>query len=209
MSRSFSGATDARVSRFSLSAFLWRQMLVLSGILLFGLLALGVAALATWNVSDPSPSYATSNLPTNIMGYTGAAFADVVMQFLGLSGVTALLPVLAWSLALITGRRIHRIPARLAAWPAAAIIGAAVIGCFPAPKTWPIPNGIGGVIGDMILRFPALFIGSYPTGVSAMALGAVLALPAAALLLFASGFIGNGAPLDEDEPVLPLSLIHI
>lgn len=95
MSRSYSGAPGGRMARFSLSAFLWRQAQVLGGLALFCLLALGVASLATWNVSDPSPSYATSNLPTNIMGYTGAAFADVVMQFLGLSGVIAFLPVLS------------------------------------------------------------------------------------------------------------------
>ncbi|MBB4065297.1 FtsK/SpoIIIE family DNA translocase [Gellertiella hungarica] len=204
MSRSYTGASDPRVSRFTLSTFLWRQTQVLLGLSIFGLIALGVAALATWNVSDPSPSYATSNLPTNLMGYTGAAFADVVMQFFGLAGVVAFLPVLSWSLALITGRRIHRMPQRIAAWLVAAIIGAAVMGCFPPPKTWPIPNGIGGVIGDMILRFPALFIGSYPTGMFAMALGGILAIPAAGLLLFASGLIGNGSPVDEDEPVVAM-----
>ena len=204
MSRGYTGATDARASRFTLSNFLLRQMQMLLGLGIFLMLALAVASLATWNVSDPSPSYATSNLPTNIMGYSGAAFADVTMQFFGLAGVIAFLPVLSWSLALITGRRIQRMPSRIAGWLLSAVIGSAVLGCFPAPMTWPIPNGIGGVVGDMILRFPALFIGAYPTGVFAMVLGGVLAVPAIALLLFAAGLIGNALPMDEDEPVVAM-----
>ncbi len=202
MARGISAAPDSRASRFTLSAFLWRQFLALTGIALFFLLALGVAALATWNVSDPSPSYATSNPPTNLMGYSGAAFADVAMQFFGLGCVLAFLPVLSWSLALITGRRIYGIPSRIAAWLGAAIAGAATLGCFPAPMTWPIPNGIGGVVGDMILRFPALFIGAYPTGLFAMVLGAVLALPTLALLAYAAGLIGNSEPEENDEPLI-------
>nr|WP_316656888.1 DNA translocase FtsK [uncultured Gellertiella sp.] len=204
MGRSISAASDGRASRFTLSTFLWRQAQALLGIAIFGLLALGVAALATWNVSDPSPSYATSNLPTNLMGYSGAAFADVTMQFLGLSGVIAFLPVLAWSLALITGRTIHKFPSRIAAWAGSAVAGSAVLGCFPAPLTWPIPNGIGGVVGDMILRFPALFIGAYPTGIFAIVLGSILALPTAVLLLFASGLIGNAVPEEDEEPLVTM-----
>jgi S-DNA-T family DNA segregation ATPase FtsK/SpoIIIE len=189
-----------RPDRFSLSAFVWRQITGLAGFALFFLLALAIAALATWNVMDPSYSYATGNVPTNILGYSGAAFADIVMQALGLASVIAMLPVVAWALALITGRRIRRIPARLGAWGLGSVVSAACVGCFPAPLTWPIPNGIGGVIGDMILRFPALFVGAYPSGIFATILGCVLAAPAAWLMLFAAGIIGQTEPEeDEDE----------
>ena len=198
MSRSNSAAMDGRPDRFSLSAFVWRQVTGLIGCVLFLLLALAVAALATWNVMDPSYSYATGNQPTNILGYGGAAFADVMMQALGLSCVIAMLPIVAWALALISGRSFDRIPARLGAWGLGCIIAAASVGCFPAPLTWPIPNGIGGVIGDMILRFPALFVGAYPSGIFATILGCVFAVPAAWLMLFASGLVGRLDP-DEDE----------
>ena len=77
MSRGNSAALDGRLDRFSLSAFVWRQITGLAGFALFLLLALAVAALATWNVMDPSYSYATGNAPTNILGYGGAAFALV------------------------------------------------------------------------------------------------------------------------------------
>ncbi len=86
---------DGRPDRFSLSGFMLRQAQTLFGFAIFLLLALAVAALATWNVADPSYSYATGNEPSNILGYSGAAFADIAMQFFGLASVVALLPVVA------------------------------------------------------------------------------------------------------------------
>ncbi|MBB3658776.1 S-DNA-T family DNA segregation ATPase FtsK/SpoIIIE [Rhizobium sp. BK650] len=201
MARSTSPAMDGRPDRFSFSAFMLRQIQALTGFAVFLALALAVAALATWNVTDPSYSYATSNLPTNVLGYSGAAFADIAMQFLGLASVVSMLPVVAWALALISGRHISRIPARAGAWLAGTVLSSAVIGCFPPPLTWPIPNGIGGVIGDMILRFPALFVGAYPTGVFATAVGCVFAVPTAWMMLFAAGIVGRNE-LDEEEDEL-------
>ncbi|MGV1753765.1 DNA translocase FtsK 4TM domain-containing protein [Agrobacterium sp. CG674] len=200
MDRVTSPTFDGRDNRFVLTAFVVRQILALCGFAVLGVLALGITALATWNVADPSLSYATGNAPTNLLGHSGAIFADIMMQFLGLSALIAMLPILAWSFALISGRKFSRIPARLVAWVSGAFIASASLGCFPAPLTWPLPNGIGGVIGDMILRFPALFIGAYPTGTFATVLGSLFAIPAAWLMLFASGLLG--APDEEDELVV-------
>lgn len=200
MDRVTSPTFDGRDNRFVLTAFVVRQILALCGFAVLGVLALGITALATWNVADPSLSYATGNAPTNLLGHSGAIFADIMMQFLGLSALIAMLPILAWSFALISGRKFSRIPARLVAWVSGAFIASASLGCFPAPLTWPLPNGIGGVIGDMILRFPALFIGAYPTGTFATVLGSLFAIPAAWLMLFASGLLG--APDEEDELIV-------
>ena len=204
MGRSSSAAMANRSPRLALTAFVWRQALALLGFGIFLALALAVAALATWNVADPSFSYATDNAPTNILGFAGAAFADLMMQFLGLASIVALLPVLALALALISGRKYDRVPARLAAWGGGALLASATLGCFPAPPTWPIPNGIGGVIGDMILRFPALFVGAYPTGMVAIVLGCIFTLPCIWLMLFASGLVGEAFEEDaedDDKPV--------
>ncbi|HEX2147871.1 MAG TPA: DNA translocase FtsK [Pseudorhizobium sp.] len=203
MSRSNSAAMGHGSAKAMLTAFLVRQALALAGFAIFIGLALAVMALATWNVADPSFSYATDNEPTNLLGYGGAAFADLMMQFFGLASLVALLPALALALALISGREFNRVPARLAAWGGGTLLAAASLGCFPAPFTWPIPNGIGGVIGDMILRFPALFVGAYPTGTLATILGVIAAVPAAWMLLFASGLVGEAFD-DEDEADLPV-----
>jgi S-DNA-T family DNA segregation ATPase FtsK/SpoIIIE len=202
MGRSNSAAMGTGSTRAMLTAFAVRQAMALAGFGIFIALALAVAALATWNVADPSFSYATDNQPTNLLGYAGATFADLMMQFLGLACLVALLPVLAFALALISGREFNRVPARLAAWGGGTLLVSASLGCFPAPFTWPIPNGIGGVIGDMILRFPALFVGAYPTGMLATILGILFAFPAAWLLLFASGLVGDAFE-DDDEDYAP------
>jgi S-DNA-T family DNA segregation ATPase FtsK/SpoIIIE len=194
-------------TRLVLTAFLWRQMLALAGFAVFIGLALAVAALATWNVADPSLSYATDRPPTNILGHAGAIFADLMMQFLGLASVFALLPVLALSLALIAGRRYDRIPARLAAWGGGTLLVSATLGCFPAPHTWPIPNGIGGVVGDMILRFPALFVGAYPTGMVAMVLGCIFTIPCIWLMLFASGLVGEAFEEESEDDEQPVAAV--
>src|SRR5690349_7090323 len=135
MSRSISAGLDNRHDRFVLSAFVWRQLQILFGLCTFLGLAFAVAALSTWNVSDPSLSYASSGAPANILGYPGAVFADIFMQFFGIASVIALLPVVAWGLALISGRRFNRVPQRAGAWLGGAILASAALACVPAPVT--------------------------------------------------------------------------
>ena len=73
-------------------AFLRRQAGRLAGVGLFAFVALGLASLGTWNVADPSFSHATDAPVSNAMGYPGAVFSDLAMQFFGLSSVAALVP---------------------------------------------------------------------------------------------------------------------
>lgn len=213
MGRMNSPAIDARENRFVFSAFVMRQVSAFSGFGILILLAICVVALSTWDVADPSLSHATSREPNNLLGYNGAIFADLMMQFFGLAGLIALLPLVAWAFTLIAGKKINRIPLRLATWLGGAFLASASLGCFAPPATWPLPNGIGGVIGDMILRFPALFLGEYPSGTVATALGSIIGFFAAILLLIASGFVARQEPEQDfvavkekaKEEVIPTS----
>ncbi|MCX8999296.1 DNA translocase FtsK [Rhizobiaceae bacterium BDR2-2] len=199
MGKSHMATIGRQSARFVFTAFLWRQIRAFTGFAIFIGLALGVAALATWNVDDPSFSHATGNEPANILGLGGAFFADGLMQLFGLAGVVILLPALGWSLSLVGGRGVDRLPTRIASWGIGALLAAASAGCMPAPRTWPLPNGIGGVTGDLILRFPALFIGAYPSGAAAVVIATTLGLPAAWFLLVASGLVGR----EPELPVIP------
>jgi len=178
---------------YGLRGFVQRQVTRLSGLAILAVCAFSLASLATWNVADPSFSHATDNVVTNAMGYPGAVIADILMQFLGLGSVVALVPAAAWALFLVMARGIDRKPARAGAWIAGAALGAGVVGCVTAPSTWPLPAGLGGVIGDLVLTVPSWLAGGYPTGAAAILTTAVLIGPTLWLIAFASGLLGRHA----------------
>ncbi|HEY6633565.1 MAG TPA: DNA translocase FtsK [Rhizobiaceae bacterium] len=199
-------------------AFLRRQAGRVAGFGLFAFVAFALASLGTWNVADPSFSHATGAPVTNAMGYAGAVLSDLAMQFFGLSSVAALVPAVIWGFLFVTARGVDNLPKRAAACFGAALFFAAIAGCATPPPTWPLPSGLGGVFGDMMLKLPSVFTGSgYPTGFLATLLAILLVGPALYLFAYGSGLSSrkNGfvvlaptrpkqkveeeAPLDEDE----------
>ncbi|MGH6860488.1 MAG: DNA translocase FtsK 4TM domain-containing protein, partial [Phyllobacterium sp.] len=169
-----------------------RQINILVGLAILCLVALAIGSLATWNVLDPSFSHATSNPTRNALGYPGAVFSDLAMQFFGLSAVVALMPAVLWGGLFITGRGVDRMPRRAIAWFGASLLAAAMAGCFAIPASWPMPIGLGGVLGDMVLKIPALFTGTFPRGGLAMILVAILAVPTVWIFAFAGGLTYRG-----------------
>jgi S-DNA-T family DNA segregation ATPase FtsK/SpoIIIE len=190
-----SGAAQLAIDEtgFGLRGFLHRQVARAAGLAVFAATGFCLAALATWTVADPSFSHATDNAVANAMGYPGAVVADLMMQFLGLGAVVALVPAVAWGIRLASARRIDRMPARAAAWAGAALLGAGIVGCITAPPTWPLPSGLGGVLGDLALGIPSWLAGGYPTGAAAILTVAVFIGPALWLLAFAATLTGGSA----------------
>ncbi|NGO49833.1 DNA translocase FtsK [Allomesorhizobium camelthorni] len=181
-------------------AFARRQVGRAVGLALFAFVVFGLASLGTWNVADPSFSHATANPVTNAMGYPGAVFSDLAMQFYGLSSVAALVPAVIWGFFFATARGVDRMPRRALAWFGASLLLAAIAGCVVAPPTWPLPSGLGGVFGDMVLKLPSLATGGYPTGWVASLLVMGFAGPAVWLSAYGSGLLSrrNGfAPMDQ------------
>ena len=187
---------DERVSedRLRITVLFRRQLFILLGLALLCLTAAAVGALATWNVADPSFSHATDAPVTNALGYPGAVFADIAMQFFGLASVPALLPLVIWGLLLMARGYVGRLARRGTAWFIAAVLFAAIASCFSVPESWPMPIGLGGVFGDMVLKLPAMFLGAFPHGAIASMIAFVLLIPALWLCLFACGLLGRAAP---------------
>ncbi|OWK20940.1 hypothetical protein AJ88_24620 [Mesorhizobium amorphae CCBAU 01583] len=125
------------------------------------------------------------------MGYTGAVFSDLAMQFFGLAAVAALVPAVIWGYLLFSARGVDRLPKRGLTWFGFALLAAAIVGCVTPPKTWPLPTGLGGVFGDMVLKIPGLVIGGYPTGLFASVLAVLLAAPALWLFAYGSALIAR------------------
>ena len=77
-------------------AALRRRLHELVGAVLLGVAGTAAVALATWSVQDPSLSHATNAPVRNMLGLTGAASADLMMQLLGIATIAFLFPVAAW-----------------------------------------------------------------------------------------------------------------
>jgi S-DNA-T family DNA segregation ATPase FtsK/SpoIIIE len=189
--RSQSHALSLNEGDHGFTGFLRRQVRKLAGTAILVVVAAVVAALATWNVADPSFSHATDNPVTNAAGYPGAVVSDILMQFFGLGSVVVLVPAIVWAIGLVLGRRIVQPGKRAFAWFGAAALGAGIIGCVEAPPTWPLPSGLGGVFGDIVLALPGRFIGAYPSGLAGFVTAALLFVPAGGLLYVACNALGT------------------
>jgi 4TM region of DNA translocase FtsK/SpoIIIE/Ftsk gamma domain len=127
----------------------------LCGVLGYALLAVMVAAaasLVTWNIADPSLTHAASGPTRNMLGPGGAIFSDLVMQLLGLAGVCVVLPPVFWALELIGKRRLDDARVKLVLAPIAVVALACAASSLPKIAGWPMPYGLGGAIGDFVLR---------------------------------------------------------
>ena len=187
-------AYDSRRRDDYLTALVRRQLRYIGGLAIFISLALAAVALSTWNVNDPSFSNANGAEPSNVLGHAGASFADLIMQFFGLGGILGLVPALFWGIGFVRNRPVDQMPKRAAAWFGAAWLSSAFFGLMPVSEAWPLPNGLGGVLGDMALKIPAAFTGGFPSGLFAVILGLLLVVPAGWCFLFGSGLIGRHYP---------------
>src|SRR5712671_4665784 len=174
---------------------LTRRLRELAGLSLIALAGVAAAALMTWSVQDPSLSHATSRAIRNILGYPGAIGADLLMQILGLGSIMLILPIAIWGWRMLTHRTFDREALRLGCWILCTVIAAGFASCWPHGGAWPLPTGLGGVIGDALVRAPAVVFGP-PGFLYRLALGVILFGAMVASFLFASGW---GSRAREEE----------
>ena len=176
------------------------QFRVLVGLAVLGLVAMAFASLASWSVLDPSFSHANGKPATNWLGYPGAVFADLAMQFMGLATALALVPPTLWGWSKLLQQPIESLRKRLFFWVLGVLGGSAALACLPIPQNWPLPTGLGGVSGDLILSIPQKAIGIEFSGVIAFAAGLVFTATTLYAILVAAGMIGlNPANADLAE----------
>jgi len=177
-----------------------RRVRELVGLGLIALSGVAAAALMTWSVQDPSLSHATSRAIRNVLGYPGAISADLLMQILGLGSIMLVLPIAVWGWRMLTHRTFDREALRLGCWLLATVLAAGFASCFKHGGSWPLPTGLGGVVGDALVRAPAVVFG--PAGlIYRLVLGTILFAAMSAAFLFASGW---GSRPREDEELTPI-----
>ena len=172
-----------------------RRLRELAGLSLISLSGVAAAALMTWSVQDPSLSHATSRPIRNLLGYPGAIGADLLMQILGLGAIMLILPVAVWGWRMLTHRTFDREALRLGCWILCAVLAAGFASCWPHGGAWALPTGLGGVVGDALVRAPAVVFG--PAGFTyRLVLGITLFAAMCTAFLFASGW--GSRPREEE-----------
>jgi S-DNA-T family DNA segregation ATPase FtsK/SpoIIIE len=136
-----------------------RRLAELIGLGLLVLAVISSLALATWSVQDPSFSHATNAPIRNLLGAPGAVASDLLIQIFGLASIVIMLPLAVWGWRLITHRGVRREWLRLLFWIGAIVLGAGFASCLPKSGGWPLPTGLGGVIGDAVLKLPFYVFG--------------------------------------------------
>jgi S-DNA-T family DNA segregation ATPase FtsK/SpoIIIE len=134
-----------------------RRVAEIIGVTIVAGVAASSLALLSWSVEDPSLNHATSTSIHNWLGKTGAIGADIAMQFVGLACVAALTAPAFWGWRLLTEKRLVRPRSRLALALLGTTCAAGFASLLPAPASWPLPTGLGGVVGDAVLWAPRRF----------------------------------------------------
>ena len=173
-----------------------RAVASVAGLILV-VLGIGAAlALASWTVTDPSFTHATSAQVQNWMGTVGAAFADPAMQVFGLAAPLLIAPFALWGTRLIAGRPLGVTPSRVAAGFGALVLLPGLLEVLPATESWPLPLGLGGVVGAAHALLWAGFTGSESSTLRVIA-GGLTGLGALVLLWHACAPQRRIAPLPE------------
>ena len=171
----------------SLRVFARRRAVELSGLGLVALTAAGTAALATWTVEDPSLNHATAGPVRNVMGAPGAVVSDLIMQMFGLGSIALLIPLAVWGWRLMRWRTVERPQLRLALWILGGGAATGLASALPPTTRWPLPTGLGGVVGDALMA-AARAVTGLSGGRGSAALGLVFAITAILAITAASGF---------------------
>jgi len=159
----------------------------LIGVAILVLVLVFLAALSSWSVNDPSFSYATDKPAHNWLGFPGAVLSDISMQFFGLASLIALIPPIVWGWAMLKRKTTNAWPLRLLAWLGTTILSAGLLSFVAAPASWPLPTGLGGLVGSGFSAIAQLVIGKAPSGAASLLFATLLLTPALALLWLAMG----------------------
>ena len=92
------------------------------------------------------------------------------MQLFGLAAIVLLLPDRSWGWRLLAHRPLGD-KWRGLLWILGTFLAAGFVSSLPRIGSWPLPTGLGGVIGDALLRAPAWVMGHPLHGLSLLIAG--------------------------------------
>ena len=176
-------------------AFAARRAAETVGLALIAAAGACALSLASWSTRDPSINHATSGPVRNLLGSRGAIAADLVTQTIGIACIVLLLPLAMWGWRLLRRRHIDRLRWRLLFWLTATLCAAGVASMLPATDRWPLPTGLGGMVGDGVANLARLWHHSALATLAGMGL-----LASGTILSFAGAVGGRRAEVDAPLP---------
>jgi S-DNA-T family DNA segregation ATPase FtsK/SpoIIIE len=100
---------------------------------------------------------------------------------------------------MLTHRNFDREALRLGCWILCTVIAAGFASCWPHGGAWALPTGLGGVVGDALVRAPAVVFGPAEFTYR-LVLGIILFVAMSAAFLFACGW-GSRPKEEELTPI--------
>ncbi|MEM1020038.1 MAG: DNA translocase FtsK 4TM domain-containing protein [Pseudomonadota bacterium] len=191
-------------------------LLRIMGLAMVGLGAASLAALVTFSASDPTLNKASGAPVANLLGQSGAHFADLAFQSLGLAAAFILFPLcshglrFAWGLNWVYPQRTVTVIA-----VGCGVLALGLSGLAP-PVGWTFAVGLGGMVGDasgglfamlsrLITQWTGVAIPAAPFAWLAMATGVfiwLLGLGIGLRSLFFSGAVAKRALIRMSQAVM-------
>jgi S-DNA-T family DNA segregation ATPase FtsK/SpoIIIE len=128
-----------------------RGLITLAGLGLVALAAALLLACLGYHPDDPSWNTATAGAAKNLLGWPGAAAADLSVQNLGLAAYFLPLPLMGWGWRLLRDRRLPLWWLRLMLLPVAMLSTATAFASLGGPASWTTEAGLGGALGALLL----------------------------------------------------------
>jgi len=180
--RSGSGSS-ARYLSVSTKLFFFKKASQVFGAGTIALVLSALVSLLTWSAQDPSWNFAHDGPVRNALGAPGALISDLIMQLWGIAALGFLAPIGLWGWVLIKRNRLDRSINRIFLLICGSACIAGLASFLPTTANWPLPTGLGGVLGDTLTAIPRRFINTFPIANilagSIFAIGAIVSLTAA------------------------------
>ncbi len=143
------------------------------------------AALVTYHSSDPSWNLAIEGPAKNILAFPGAVLADVMLQTFGIATVFWIIALMGWGIRSMAALPLRWAFFRVIALSFAVLLAATVAAQWTAPKSWLLPNSLGGAFGDILIYQSHKIVGT--SVLSFVGIGVLFSLLSFCLLVLSLG----------------------
>ena len=133
------------VTEFLKKSFIrgWGAVLVIFALAVY-------ASFLSYDTHDPSWNNEVVGPVGNWLGAPGAHVADLLLQSLGLGAVVLIFPFITWGWRVISLQGLPFLFRHLLLLPITVLLASLATSLFPASSAWPLPTGMGGILGDLL-----------------------------------------------------------